>query len=141
MLKRNFHQLWDAAELEKSEQANKELRDRVKALEVENLKLTEEKAPWHTFAASVQQLNEQFEAFRQSYACDVDNLTGLLLELENQLTQKRNVSLLSRIKQALDKSGKPKEFQVPEREEESIKVVNPGDTKAGEALKPSTKVE
>jgi glutaredoxin len=129
------------AELEKTEQANKELRDRVKALEVENLKLTEEKAPWHAFAASVRQLDEQFEAFRQSYACDVDKLTGLLLEVQNQLIQRRKVSLLHRIKLVLTKTDRPKEFQVAEKDGEPIKALNPGDAKARKAFKPSTKVE
>ncbi len=96
-----------AAELEKSQQTNKELRDRVRALEVENLKLTEEKAPWHSLEASVQQLNEHFKAFQESYACDVDKLAGLLLEVQNALAHKRNASLFHRLRVALaGKSGR-----------------------------------
>ena len=116
------------AGLEKSEQTNKELRDRVKALEIENSKLTEEKAPWHTVVASVQQLNEQFEAFRQSYALDVDKLTGLLLEVQNQLTQKRNAGLMSRIKLALRKTNGPRESQLAETGMEPTKAANPSRT-------------
>jgi hypothetical protein len=117
------------AELEKSQQTNKGLRDRVKTLEVENLKLAEEKVPWQSVWASVQQLGEQFEAFRQSYACDVDKLTGLLLEVQSQLVQRRNVSLLRRIKLALKKTNRPKKSQIS------------SDTQNVEMLKLGTKVK
>jgi septal ring factor EnvC (AmiA/AmiB activator) len=128
------------SELEKSQQANEELRGRVGALEDENLKLTEEKAPWHSLAASVQQLGEQLEAFWQSYACDVDKLTGLLLELQNELTQKRNVSLLHRIKLTLHKNGKPKDSPSPEGEKEPTKAVNPGAPRVEKVSEPSAKL-
>jgi septal ring factor EnvC (AmiA/AmiB activator) len=112
------------AELSKSQQANKELCDRVKALEVENSRLAEEKVPWHSIAASIQQLGEQFEAFRQSYACDDDKLTGLLLEVQNQLTQKRNVGLLHRLKLALKKNDKPDRSQVLAEAKEPPEAMN-----------------
>ena len=48
------------AELSKSQQANKELCDRVKALEVEKLELIREKGTWQSIGTSVQQFSEQF---------------------------------------------------------------------------------
>lgn len=96
------------AELEKSQQTNKELRDRVGALEREKSKLADEVASWHSLEASVQQLREYFEAFQQSYVYDIDKLAGLLLEVQGTLTQRRNVSLLHRIRVALmGKADKP----------------------------------
>jgi len=98
-LKKNLASV--AAELEKSQQTNKELRDRVEVLEVENLKLIGEKASWHSLEASVQELNEHFKAFQESYACDVDKLAGLLLEVQNAVVQKQDASLLHRVRLAL----------------------------------------
>ena len=96
------------AELEKSQQTNKELRDRVGALESEKSKLADEVASWHSLEASVQQLREYFDAFQQSYVCDIDKLAGLLLEIQGILTQRRDVSLLHRIRVALmGKADKP----------------------------------
>jgi predicted nuclease with TOPRIM domain len=88
-------------ELEKTKQANRELRNRVATLEYENSRLTNEVASPDSLEASVEQLNEQFNAFQQSYVCDVDKLVGLLLEVQSALVQKRNASMLHRVRLAL----------------------------------------
>jgi hypothetical protein len=89
------------AKLDEVRQTNQELHNRVAALELENSRLACETASWHSLEASVRQLNEQFAAFQLSYACDVDKLAGLLLEVQSALAQRRNSSLLHRLKLAL----------------------------------------
>ena len=91
-------------ELEKGQQANRELQDRLTTLELKNSGLAKEVASWRNLETSVQQLREQFEAFQQSYAGDIDKLTRLLLDVQSRLIQKRQVSLLHSIKLKL--SGK-----------------------------------
>lgn len=114
------------AELERSQQTSRELSDRVKALEAENSRLAEEKILWQNVEA-VKRLDEQFEAFRRSYACDVDKLTGLLLEVNSQLAQ-QNGSLLHRLWSALKKTARTEPFPAPEGEAGVSE-----DAKAGEA--------
>ena len=94
-------------ELEKSLENNKELGNRVGALEIEKSELTNEMVSWQSVGASVQQLRGLFEAFQQSYAFDIDKLTGLLLDVQNTLTRRRGTGLLHRASLALaSKTGK-----------------------------------
>jgi len=69
--------------------------------QLENSRTTSETESLNNLEASVRQLNEQFGAFRQSYSCDIDKLTGLLLEVKSALTQRRNASLWHRMRMAL----------------------------------------
>jgi predicted nuclease with TOPRIM domain len=89
------------AEIEKSRQTRKALQDRVQALELEKSRLSAEVASWHTLEASVHELHEQFEAFQESYLCDIEKLLGASLEVQSALTQRQNGNLLQRIRLAL----------------------------------------
>jgi predicted ATPase len=79
-------------ELEKIQQANIELKDKIAALH--------EAASWGSLKDSLQHVNKQLGAFEQSYACDIDKLTGLLLEVQHALTQKREPCLWHRMRMA-----------------------------------------
>jgi predicted nuclease with TOPRIM domain len=79
----------------------RELRERMAALELENSRLERELTSWHSLEASVQQLDEHFNAFQRSYACDVDKLAGLLLEIQSTLAQRPKSSPLHRLKSIL----------------------------------------
>jgi|GEM_PF-553966 len=89
------------AEVEKSRQTKKELQSRVQALELENSKLAAEMASWHALGVSVDLLRGQLETFQQSYVRDVEKFLETLLEIQSVLTQRRNGSLLQRIRLAL----------------------------------------
>lgn len=89
-------------EMEKSQQASRELKDRIATLH--------EAASWDGLKDSLQQLNEQFGAFEQSYAYDIDKLTVLLLEVQYALTQRRDAGLWHRMRMAFtSKRGGHKE--------------------------------
>jgi uncharacterized Zn finger protein (UPF0148 family) len=100
-------------ELEKTQQADRELRDRIATLH--------EAASCDGLKDSLQQLTEHFGAFEQSYACDIDKLTGLLLEIQYALAQKQDAGLRHRMRMAFTRktggheaaSGKSNNFDVP----------------------------
>jgi len=54
---------------------------------------------------SVRRLSEQFGAFRQSYPCDINKFTGLLLKVKSGLIHERNASLWHRMKVALTRKA------------------------------------
>jgi uncharacterized Zn finger protein (UPF0148 family) len=83
-------------ELEKTQQAIRESQG--------SKAVPHEAASWSCLEESLQHLNEQFGAFEQSYACDIDKLTGLLLEVQHALTQQREPCLWHRMRMAF--SGK-----------------------------------
>ncbi len=86
-------------ELEKSQQVSRELKDSIVTLQ--------EAASRDGLRDSLQQLNEEFGAFKQSYACDVDKLTGLLLEIQDGLTKQQDAGLWHRIRMAFgSKTGR-----------------------------------
>lgn len=82
-------------ELEKTQQANIELNDRIA--------MPHEAASWDGLRDSLQHLIEQFCAFKQSYACDIDKLTGILLEVQYTLIQHRDAGLWQRMRMAFTK--------------------------------------
>lgn len=89
-------------ELEKAQQANRELEDR--------LAIPPEVAPCDGLIGPLQKLNEEFGAFEQSYSCDIDKLTGLLLEIQDDLIKQRDAGLWHRIRMALTrKTGRHEE--------------------------------
>jgi hypothetical protein len=69
--------------------------------QLENSRTTSETGALNSLETSVRQLSEQFSAFKQSYSCDIDKITGLLLEVKSALTQRRNASLWHRMRMAL----------------------------------------
>lgn len=69
--------------------------------QLENSRTASETGSLNSLETSVRKLNEQFDAFRQSYSCDIDKLTGLLLEVKSALTHRRNAGLWHRMKMAL----------------------------------------
>ncbi len=89
------------AKLEGKRQTKQELQCKIAILELENTKLNNKVASWNNIEALIQQLNEHFKAFQQSYACDVDKLAGLLLEIQSSVARKRHTSLLYRVRLAL----------------------------------------
>jgi hypothetical protein len=84
------------SELDAGRKTEAELRQRISALEMENQRLAGEAAARKNLEASVRRLNEQFGALQQSYACDIDKLVGLLLEVQSALPRKRRPGPLGR---------------------------------------------
>jgi hypothetical protein len=84
------------SELDASRKTEAELRQRISTLELENQRLAGEAAARKNLEVSVRRLNEQFGALQQSYACDIDKLVGLLLEVQAALPRKRRAGPLAR---------------------------------------------
>jgi chromosome condensin MukBEF ATPase and DNA-binding subunit MukB len=89
------------AEVEENRQTKKELQSSVQTLELEKSKLAAELASWHALEVSINHLCGQVETLQQSYIRDVGKLLGILLEVQNALTQRQNGNLLQRAKLAL----------------------------------------
>ena len=88
-------------ELAERRQVSRGLHDRIASLELENFRLTEELASSRGFDITVKQLNDRFDAFQKSYACDVDKLAALLMEVQSILTGKNRVGWRRRVWSAL----------------------------------------
>jgi chromosome segregation ATPase len=85
------------AELEERRRASRGLHDRIASLELENFRLSGELASSRNADVTLEQLNERFNAFQQSYACDIDKLAGLLLELREVLSRSSRPGLPRRL--------------------------------------------
>lgn len=79
-------------ELEKIQQTNREFKNRIGMLQ--------EALASDGQGDSLKQLNQQFGALRESYTCDIDKLTGLLLDIQYSLVRQQNGGLWHHVKTA-----------------------------------------
>jgi DNA repair exonuclease SbcCD ATPase subunit len=88
------------AEVDRSRETIRSLRQKIEPLEVENSKLAAELASRRDLEAVVRQLTEQFENLRESHTREIQELIQNCLDMRNALMHRQDGNLLHRLKLA-----------------------------------------